>query len=78
MSIRSFVAMGVNKHRPAPYLVCTYSFGEGELPTVRAANDIGHATEIARREAAAVCQPMVRIYVFEDDGRGTLVMGLRE
>ena len=55
-----------NKHLPAPFLVCTYSFGEGELPTVRAAYDAPHATGIARNEAAASCIPVVRVYSMED------------
>lgn len=55
-----------DKHRPAPVLVCTYSFGEGQLPTLRAAYDIEHANELAKQEAAAKCQPLVRIYTLEE------------
>lgn len=73
-----------NKRVPAPFLVCTYSFGEGDLPTVRAAYDAAHATGIARLEAGAACVPIVRIYSIEEmpTDRGvvaacTLVSALR-
>lgn len=58
--------MATDKHRPAPFLVCTYSFGENQLPTVRAAYDFEHATDISRLEAAASCQPVVRVYSIEE------------
>lgn len=58
--------MVTDKCRPAPILVCTYSFGEGQLPTLRAAFDVDQATELAKQEAAAKCQPLVRIYSFEE------------
>lgn len=58
--------MVTDKHRPAPFLVCTYSFGEDQLPTVRAANDLDQATDVARLEAAASCMPLVRVYAIEE------------
>jgi len=57
--------MLTDKHRPAPLLVCTYSFGETELPTVRAAYHLEQAMDIARQEAAATCMPVVRVYSLE-------------
>lgn len=60
------------KHRPAPLLVCTYSFGEGELPTVHAARDADHAQALAQAEAAAACRPTVRVYSVDDDGQCAL------
>jgi len=56
----------VSDGRPAPYLVCTYSFGEADLPTIRAAYDLGHATDVAKLEAAASCRPIVRVYSLEE------------
>lgn len=57
-----------DKYQPAPFLICTYSFGESELPTVRPARSLGDATDIAKMEAAAKCQPIVRVYSFDEDG----------
>jgi len=56
--------MEADKRRPAPLLVCTYSFGESELPTVRAARSPEHAATIAHEGAAAACRPIVRVYWF--------------
>ncbi len=58
--------MLTSKHRPAPFLVATFSFGENQLPTVRAAYDLGHATDIAKLEASVSCMPVVRVYTLED------------
>ena len=69
--------MITDKNRPAPYLVCTYSFGEGELPTVRTADDPFRAQEIAQQEAAAKCMPVVRVYSIDEDGTCKLVMSVR-
>jgi hypothetical protein len=67
-------AMVTNDRRPAPYLVCTYTFGDSELPTVRAARDLSHAAGLAEQEAAARCGPVVRVYVVGDSGQCDLVM----
>lgn len=67
--------MLTDKSRPAPFLVCTYSFGEDELPTVRAAFDMDQATVLAQMEANASCQPVVRIYAIDEVCR--LVTSLR-
>jgi len=63
---RRSMLMLTDKYRPAPFLVCTYSVGEDQLPTVRAAYDLEHATDTARLEAAVSCMPLVRIYAVED------------
>lgn len=63
--------------RPAPLLVCTYSFGEGELPTVKAARDPVQAAELARAEASAACRPTVRVYAFDDCGSCQLAWSVR-
>lgn len=67
--------MEIDKRRPAPLLVCTYSFGESELPTVRPAGTLDQAAGIAREEAAAACRPLVRVYSFDPDCQ--LVMSVR-
>ena len=64
------------KHAPAPYVVAAYSSGEDELPTLRPARDLGHAAELARLEAGAVCRPVVRVYRIEP-GECRLVLSFR-
>jgi hypothetical protein len=71
------IAIPVNERRPAPFLVCTYSFGEGALPTVRAAVDLGQAADFAHAEACASCQPTVRVYAVDPDGVCSQVMMVR-
>jgi hypothetical protein len=71
------IEIPVNERRPAPFLVCTYTFGDGALPTVRAAADIDQAAKLAEEAARASCQPVVRVYVFDETGRCRPVMTVR-
>ena len=71
------IVIPVNERRPAPFLVCTYSFGEGALPTVRAAVDLRQAAEWAQAEARASCQPVVRVYAVDADGACSPVLTVR-
>ena len=64
------------KHAPAAFIVAAFTLGEDELPTLRPARDLGHATDLARLEAGGTSKPLVRVYRLEP-GRLDLVLSLR-
>jgi hypothetical protein len=62
---------------PCRYIIAEYVNGEDQPPRLRPAIDAVQATVIASQLACEAHRPLVKVFVFTEQGRSRLVLTLR-